>query len=85
MSWRSSSKTEICQLSDVKPPSVRPSVPALGQSVGLAMRLIEEAKLEGNGGVKTNGVSHGNTGNHLVESDSEAGLGCNLVLTRSYI
>ena len=50
------------------------------------MRLIEEAKLEGNGGVKTNGVSHGNTGLHLAESDSEeAGLGCNLVLTRSYI
>ena len=35
------------------------------------MRLIEDAKLEGNGGVKTNGVSNGNNGHHLAETDSE--------------
>ena len=35
------------------------------------MRLIEDAKLEGNGGVKTNGVSNGNNGLHLAETDSE--------------
>ena len=35
------------------------------------MRLIEDAKVQGNGGLKTNGVNNGNNGLHLVESDTE--------------
>ena len=33
------------------------------------MRLIEDAKVQGNGGVKTNGVNNGNNGLHLGEDD----------------
>ena len=38
------------------------------------MRLIEEAKVQGNGGVKTNGVNNGSNGLHLgeeVDTDEE--------------